>query len=156
MKEEAGFLALAGADLSVRLFCCLSSPTGKIRSVSRDERSTVLSELEAWTLDKDEALADVDFAFDDIVPVFVFDEGADVFFTVRAGEHRGQLLAWDHETGSPSAGVIATSLEEFVALVLAEPVPILESDVRFSCVDAPGEPLSRDAQLIAESIEEVR
>ena len=118
------------------------------------EREGVLSELREWLLDGSESTGDGDFAFDDIIPIFVFDEAADVLFTVPSGEFRDKLLLWDHETGVPGEEVIANDLEAFVELVLGNPIPVLESDVRFTWRDVPDGTLSEDAQLIAVGIEE--
>ena len=58
------------------------------------------------------------------------------------------------ETGVPGEEVIANDLEAFVELVLGNPIPVLESDVRFTWRDVPDGTLSEDAQLIAVGIEE--
>lgn len=150
----ASFLALANSGLRVQLFSCSSSPAGKIRSVTLGQKESVLSELREW-LPLETNLGDEGgIAFDDIIPLFRFDEAADLLFTVPSGEFRDRLLLWDHEIGAPAEAVIANDLAGFVELILRDPIPLLESDVRFSCGDVADGTLSPDAQLIALAIED--
>lgn len=152
--EIPSFLSLANSGMRVQLFCCPSSPAGQLRSVLPGEREAVLSELREWSPVEAQPSDEGAIAFDNIIPLFTFNEAADVLFTVSTGEFRDKLLVWNHEVGAPAEDVIANDLDEFVELILRDPIPLLESDVRFSCHDAPEEPLSRDAQLIALGIEE--
>jgi len=152
-EVEPSFMSLANSGALFRLFCCPSSPTGKIYSIAPEERESVRAQMKEWMLEEDGGFDGFDFGFDDIIPIFCFAEAADVFFTVSSGRFRNKLLAWDHELGAPAEAVISNSFEEFVELVLRNPIALMESDIRFTRDDAANETLDEDAQLVAIRLE---